>query len=150
MPNKNILNNLQREGLSLASTKSRALSFIVDDLIVSSILVAGFSSHFTGISTLEEALIVSRKLLAFKVILSFFYQFVFIHLYAATPGKIWQKIIVVQEDDFYKPSLARSAIRAATRTVSEIIFFYGFITAFLSPLKKTWHDYAGKTIVINA
>ena len=41
-------------------------------------------------------------------------------------------------------------IRAVMRVVSEILFYFGFVVAFFSPLKLTWHDKFAKTLVVDA
>jgi uncharacterized RDD family membrane protein YckC len=60
------------------------------------------------------------------------------------------KIKVVDHDYFDIPGWSASLIRAIMRVVSEILFYFGFIVAFFSPLRRTWHDKFAKTLVVDA
>ncbi|MGP1561539.1 MAG: RDD family protein [Helicobacteraceae bacterium] len=150
MDKNRIIENLQREDLSLASAKSRLLAFVADDFILSMIMFVGFYQDLGAATNMQDLTEILTGLLVYRILLEFFYHTIFVHLYGATPGKMWQKIIVVQADDFFKPALTKALLRSAVRIVSEKLLFYGFIFAFFSPLKQTWHDLASGTIVINA
>ena len=82
--------------------------------------------------------------------LKFIYQTFFIWYYGATVGKIVAKIKVIDYYNFGKVSFTNSVIRSAARIISEMAMFVGFLFAFFTESKQTFHDKLGKTLVVNA
>lgn len=142
-------NNLVREGLSLAPVSKRLKAFIVDELLISALVLVAFWDSLASASSVTESAQAVNSLFMVIITLKVAYQGIFTFMYGATLGKIWQRIMIVNEDDFYKPNLTISLIRSFTRVFSEWFMYAGFAWAYVSPAKQTWHDKLGKTIVID-
>ena len=142
-------NDLARENLTLASISSRTKAFVIDELLISALVMIAFWDKISSSASIEESIAAVNSLFMVIVMLKIVYQAVFVYMYGATLGKIWQKIMVVQISDFYKPSLPVSVNRAIVRIFSEWFFYLGFVWAFLNDSRQTWHDKVGKTIVID-
>ena len=83
------------------------------------------------------------------IALKFLYHTFFIWYYGATVGKIITKIKVINYDDYGRVSFLNSVIRSASRILSEMFFYVGFIVAYLNDAKQTFHDKTGRTLVVN-
>jgi uncharacterized RDD family membrane protein YckC len=142
-------NDLARESLSLASTSSRGKAFILDELLISTLVMIAFWDKISGAVSITESIEAVNSLFMVIVVLKIAYQSVFVYMYGATLGKIWQKIMVVEVRDFYRPSLLVAINKAIIRIFSEWVMYFGFIWAYMNDNKQTWHDKVGKTIVID-
>lgn len=58
------------------------------------------------------------------------------------------KIVIVDEALLDKPNVLQSGLRALVRLFSENAFMLGFAWALANEERKTWHDLATKTVVI--
>jgi len=141
---------MDTENLQLASTKSRLIAFVIDDL---SITLVVFLLLWDKINLangdLVSIMIIMNEAFLQIITLKFLYQTFFIWYYGATIGKIVTKIKVIDFDNFGKVSLVNSAIRAFGRIISESIFYIGFLIAFYTKSRQTLHDKFGKTLVVN-
>lgn len=138
--------------LQLASLRRRGLAFVIDDLLVTFITIVIFwdalmraSSDANSMMTLMQV-----ELVMPLITLKFFYQFVFVWYYGATVGKMIMKIRVIDSEHWGRVSIISSAFRAVGRVVSEMFFYIGFAIGFFNEGRKTFHDFAGKTLVVNA
>lgn len=138
--------------LQLASLRRRGLAFVIDDLLVTFITIVIFwdalmraSSDANSMMTLMQV-----ELVMPLITLKFFYQFVFVWYYGATVGKMIMKIRVIDSEYWGRVSIISSAFRAVGRVVSEMFFYIGFAIGFFNEGRKTFHDFAGKTLVVNA
>ena len=140
-------NNLQ-----LASMRSRAFAFVIDDLLVTAIIMIIFWESIVALSSDIEAMMFLMKtdlvmpLIALKVI----YHTFFVWYYGATVGKIIAKIRVIDVNSWGKVSLFSSFLRSIGRIFSEMFFYAGFLIGFFNEGRKTFHDITGKTLVVNA
>ena len=140
-------NNLQ-----LASMRSRAFAFVIDDLLVTTIIMIIFWESIVALSSDIEAMMFLMKtdlvmpLIALKVI----YHTFFVWYYGATVGKIIAKIRVIDVNSWGKVSLFSSFLRSIGRIFSEMFFYAGFLIGFFNEGRKTFHDITGKTLVVNA
>ena len=140
-------NNLQ-----LASMRSRAFAFVIDDLLVTAIIMIIFWESIVALSSDMEAMMFLMKtdlvmpLIALKVI----YHTFFVWYYGATVGKIIAKIRVIDVNSWGKVSLFSSFLRSIGRIFSEMFFYAGFLIGFFNEGRKTFHDITGKTLVVNA
>ena len=138
-------NNLQ-----LASMRSRAFAFVIDDLLVTAIIMIIFWESIVALSSDIEAMMFLMKtdlvmpLIALKVI----YHTFFVWYYGATVGKIIAKIRVIDVNSWGKVSLFSSFLRSIGRIFSEMFFYAGFLIGFFNEGRKTFHDITGKTLVI--
>ncbi len=138
------------DNLELASIRLRLKAFVIDDL---SITLVVFLLLWDKISLangdLVSIMIIMNEAFLQIIVLKFLYQTFFIWYYGATIGKIIAKIKVIDFDHFGKVSLINSAVRSFGRIISESFFYLGFIIAFYTDSKQTFHDKFGKTLVVN-
>lgn len=149
MDNKQV--EINQDDLELASMKSRTTAFIIDDLSITLLVaimlwdtISKAGGDFIAIMSIMNAAF-------FQIVfIKFIYQTFFVWYYGATIGKLVVKIRVIDFDDFGKVTLINSAVRSAGRIISEMLFYIGFIIAFFTDSRQTFHDKFGKTLVVNA
>ena len=144
---QNNSNNLQ-----LASMRSRALAYIIDDLLVTLIIIMIFWESIYAISEDTEALmyLLKAELVTPLIILKIIYHTFFFFFFGATIGKIVSKIRVIDVNEWGRLSIYSSFLRAVGRIFSEMFFYVGFLIGFFNDGRKTFHDITGKTLVVNA
>lgn len=138
--------------LQLASMRSRAFAFVIDDLIVTFLImfvywdtiIVASSDTQNLISLMQTSLVL--PLIALKVI----YHTFFVWYYGATIGKKVAKIRVIDDLHWGRVSFISSFFRAIGRVASEMLFYIGFLIGFFNDGRKTFHDFSGKTLVVNA
>lgn len=139
------------ENLQLASIRSRTLAFVIDDFLVTFIIVFIYWSNLNSSgSDLASMLMVMNDFIWQVLILKFIYQTFFVWYYGATVGKIITKIRVVDYYHFGKVSIFTAMTRSILRIISEMFFYIGFIFAFFNDGRQTFHDKIGRTLVVNA
>jgi uncharacterized RDD family membrane protein YckC len=138
-----------REGFSFAPMWKRAIAYTIDEIIITTLIIMGFSSAFEGLSTPAQVIVVINKIILFILLLKVLYHWIFVYLYGATVGKLAVRIRVVDEGLMDNPTLTNSLIRAGMRLVSEGMFYVGFLWGAFSKTRQTWHDISAKTLVIN-
>jgi uncharacterized RDD family membrane protein YckC len=151
MPSKEDIElELNREGMNIAPFSKRAFSAIIDELLIS--LLVLFGSWNTLVSQPDtSALIAVLNGMFFMIIgLKIVYQTAFVTMYGATVGKILMKIRVIDAATKSHPTPFISFQRALVRILSESMFYVGFLWAFSGVLRQTWHDLVAKTVVIDA
>ncbi len=156
------------QDLKIAPMYKRILAFTIDDLIIMSVFMIvfvnmnfDFSTDIENLMMLQgqneafqiaseeffkkfsQALIESSKV---AIIVSFLYQFLFIWMFGCTIGKFFCKIKCV-EFDGQKPNCATSILRSFIRIFSAF-FYLGYIVAFFTSFKQTFHDFIAKTLVV--
>ena len=138
--------------LQLASMRSRALAYMIDDFLVTIIVMIAFWQNIVTLSNDPDAMMefIKNDLVLPLIILKIIYQTFFIWYYGATIGKIVAKIRVIDANELSRVSVFNSFLRAVGRIVSEMFFYIGFIIGFLNNGRKTFHDITGKTLVVNA
>ena len=144
---QNNSNNLQ-----LASMRSRALAYIIDDLLVTLIIIMIFWESIYAISEDTDALmyLLKAELVTPLIILKIIYHTFFVWYFGATIGKIVAKIRVIDANEWGRVSIFSSFLRAVGRIFSEMFFYVGFLIGFFNDGRKTFHDITGKTLVVNA
>ena len=144
---QNNSNNLQ-----LASMRSRALAYIIDDLLVTLIIIMIFWESIYAISEDTEALmyLLKAELVTPLIILKIIYHTFFVWYFGATIGKIVAKIRVIDANEWGRVSIFSSFLSAVGRIFSEMFFYVGFLIGFFNDGRKTFHDITGKTLVVNA
>lgn len=141
--------DLTREGLSIAGTSKRIKAYAIDELLITLIIIIAFWDSFANEEDIETVIRTINSLFWVVLGLKVIYQTLFVYLYGATIGKIVTRCMVVGYDDFAKPTLLASFMRANGRIASEMIFYIGFIWAFLNEERQTWHDKLAKTLVLD-
>ncbi|MCT7576026.1 RDD family protein [Aliarcobacter butzleri] len=132
--------------------RSRAFAYIIDDLIITIIVMAIFWDRIMSVSHDSEAMIylMQTELVTPLFILKIVYQTFFVWYYGATIGKIIVKIRVIDANHWGRVSMFASLLRAVGRVFSEMFFYIGFLIGFFNDGRKTFHDFTGKTLVVNA
>jgi uncharacterized RDD family membrane protein YckC len=148
--NENIENLLHREHLTLSSIKKRALAFFIDEMLLSILLVIAMSDSFANAATMEEIIILTNTYVMQYIMMKIVYQTFFVMQYGATLGKLAVKIRVIEIATLANPTLLVSLNRAIFRIISEMLFYLGFLWAFMDPARQAWHDKTAKTLVVDA
>lgn len=138
--------------LQLASLRSRATAFVIDDLLVTAIIIIIFWDNIMAVSHDVNAMMLFMKteLVMPLIFLKFVYQALFTWYYGATVGKIVAKIKVIDSDTWGRVTPFSAIIRSLGRIFSEMFFYIGFLIGFFNDGRKTFHDFTGKTLVVNA
>jgi len=138
--------------LQLASLRSRATAFVIDDLLVTAIILIIFWENIMAVSHDVNAMMFFMKtdLVMPLIFLKFVYQALFTWYYGATVGKIVTKIRVIDANNWGRVSIFSAILRSIGRIFSEMFFYVGFLIGFFNDGRKTFHDFTGKTLVVNA
>ncbi len=142
-------NILHREGLELAEIKKRSMAFVIDEMLLSFLLIFAIWDSFISATTMEDIIIVTNMFVLEYMSMKIFYQAFFTMQYGASLGKIVMKIRVIEIKTLDKPNVLSSLNRAIFRIVSEMFFYLGFLWGMLNPSKQTWHDKTAQTLVVN-
>lgn len=149
MPDE-IIERLEREHLYLAPIKKRAVAALIDELLLSFILMFVLWDTLSQAQTLEEMIMFTNAFVLEFMAIKIIYQALFTWQYGATIGKIMMKIRIIELSTLGTPSLAVAFNRAIFRIISEMIFYLGYLWGMLDPLRQTWHDKTARTVVIDA
>jgi uncharacterized RDD family membrane protein YckC len=143
---QNNTNNLQ-----LASMRSRAFAYVIDDLLVTLIIMIIFWENIYAVSNDPDALmyLMKAELVMPLIVLKVIYHTFFVWNYGATIGKIVAKIRVIDASHWGRVTIFSSFLRAVGRIFSEMFFYVGFLIGFFNDGRKTFHDITGKTLVVN-
>ncbi len=147
--NEKIEKQLDKEKLTLATITKRGFAFFLDEFIISSLFYIIFANRLSSAESMEILIALINMLFLQVILLKIIYHTFFVWMYGATPGKMLLKIKIVSIEDFEKPNMINSFIRATVRIVSEMIFYLGFLWAIFDSVNQTWHDKAAKTVVVN-
>ena len=137
--------------LQLASMRSRAFAYVIDDLLVTIIIMAIYWDNIVSVSHDMDAMMYLMKtdLVMPLIILKVIYQTFFVWYYGATVGKIVAKIRVIDANHWGRVSIFSAFLRAVGRIFSEMFFYIGFLIGFFNEGRKTFHDITGRTLVVN-
>lgn len=140
------------DNLQLASMRSRALAYVIDDLLVTIIIIMIFWESISALSHDMDAMtyLLKAELVTPLIFLKVIYHTFFVWYYGATIGKIVVKIRVIDANEWGRVSMFSSFLRAVGRIFSEMFFYIGFLIGFFNDGRKTFHDFTGKTLVVNA
>ena len=140
------------ENLQLASMRSRALGYVIDDLLVTVIIMAIFWENILAVSHDMNTMMLLMKtdLVMPLLMLKIIYHTFFVWYYGATIGKIIVKIRVIDANSWGRVSMFSSFLRAVGRIFSEMFFYVGFLIGFFNDGRRTFHDITGKSLVVNA
>ncbi|OPX27337.1 MAG: RDD family protein [Campylobacteraceae bacterium 4484_166] len=140
--------NIDISKLSLSTTRKRAMAFVIDDILINIVLIVMFWDMIKG-GTYETVVLVLKEEVYKIIFLKFLYQSIFIWYYGATVGKKIMKIRVITFDTYKNVSLLQSSLRSIGRVLSELYFYLGFLLAFFTASRQTFHDKIGKTLVVD-
>ncbi len=140
---------LEREKVVIAPLKKRALAYVIDDLLVSLLVVAIIWNRIESAENSEILIGVINQAFIEIIVLRIVYQSLFVWYYGATLGKIFLKIKVIDMEYLDRPTPVSSFARASIRALSEVLFYFGFIFAFFDKNRLTLHDRVSKTLVVD-
>ena len=143
-------NQMDINNFQLATISSRIKAFIIDDILITLLVLLIFWETIAGSSDLSTVLILMNEFVLQVLVLKFIYQTFFVWYYGATIGKIVAKVRVVDFDNLSRISLFQSALRSFGRILSEMFFYIGFIFSFFNDGRQTFHDKISKTLVVDA
>ena len=143
----------------IANIPRRAIAFVIDDIVVSVFFVVIFYDQImmlmSEVSLDDQATVEAMNVFVEQNILVFFMIKIFYHTVLVwqsgmTLGKYIAKIKVIDYQTEYTPSFVKALLRALARVPSELFFYVGFVLAFFTPLRHTFHDKISSCVVINA
>ncbi|NPA82799.1 MAG: RDD family protein [Epsilonproteobacteria bacterium] len=143
------LDRLESEGIKLAPLDRRGWAFFVDELIVSVIFFIIFWDAIFIFKTPDQVVEAINSLVVYLLFIKIIYHTFFVWYQGASPGKMLLKMEVIQESDFENPGFLVSLNRAIGRVISEMLFYLGFVWAFLDPKRQAWHDKLARTLVVD-
>lgn len=144
------MSELNNSNLELASLRSRALAFVIDDLLITFLIVIVFwDTIVTTTNDPAVVLAIMNQFLWPVLFVKFVYHSFFVWYYGATVGKIIVKIKVIDYNHLGRVSLLNSMFRSAGRILSEMFFYIGFLLGFFSEGRQTFHDKIGRTLVVD-
>ncbi len=146
------MDNTNSDNFQLATFTSRAMAFVIDDLLVTFIIIAIFWDKITGMGNNVDGMVYLMKveIVVPLITLKVLYHTFFVWYYGATVGKIITKIRVVDFNTLDRVGLVTSLLRAIGRVISEWFLYIGFLVAFFTDGRRSFHDFTGKTLVVNA
>lgn len=148
--NDEIAEILQRENLTLAPVQKRAVAMMIDELLLSLLLMLVLWDAFAGANGIEEIIGLTNAFILEFMAIKIVYQTFFVYQYGATLGKIVIKIQVLEISTLSSPSIISAFNRAVFRVISEMFFYLGFIWGMMDPNNQTWHDKSARTLVVDA
>ena len=141
---------LEREQLRIATIKKRAVATLIDELLLSFLLIIILWDSLNQVETLEEIIMLTNAFVLEFMAMKIIYQTFFTMQYGATLGKIVMKIRIIELSTLGTPMILSAFNRAVFRVVSEMIFYLGFLWGMMDPLRQTWHDKTARTVVVDA
>ncbi|RXK00880.1 RDD family protein [Arcobacter sp. CECT 8986] len=143
-------NNTNNTDLQLASIRSRALAYVIDDLLITFLVLIVFWDVIKAAGDdITLAISITNQFVWPILFIKFIYQTFFTWYYGATVGKFILKIRVIDYNDFGRVSFVSAIFRSLGRILSEMFFYLGFILGFFDQGKQTFHDKIGRTLVVN-
>ena len=144
-----IESRLHREQIELASINKRSVAYAIDEILVSLLFAIIVWDQLKVIKTPEAMMAYSSSLFVYIMSVKIIYQSVFVYMYGASLGKLAMKIRVIESKYLGLPTLKQAILRAIMRVIGEMVFYFGYIVAFFSPIRLTWHDRIATTLVID-
>ena len=126
------------------------MAFFIDEMLLSFLLIFALWDSFSQAKTMEAMINLTNSFVLEYMMMKIIYQAFFVMQYGATIGKIAMKIRVVEIKTLDNPNVISSLNRAIFRVISEMLFYLGFLWGMMDPLRRTWHDFTAKTLVVNA
>ena len=141
---------LQAEKIELSPISKRFFAAALDEILIAIVFLFVIYDQLQGLSDPDDIVALVNSFTLEYMFIKILYQTGFVAQYGATIGKIALKIRVINQDDFEKPGFASALNRSIFRIISESVFWLGYIWAFYTHNRETWHDKTAKTLVVNA
>jgi len=133
----------------LAPFGKRILAYAIDDLLISILFIIMLWGPIKSSTSVEEVAAIINSVWLFMVMTQIIYHTFFVWQYGASLGKIAMGIEVVESNGYTKPRFSVAFNRAIFRIVSGMIFYLGFVWAFIDPKRQTLHDKTASTLVVS-
>ena len=133
--------------LSLATNGRRILSCGIDEMVLAILFFLIYMGEFSKAANQEQLQSIMMNFIVQYYIIKVLYHTLFVYFYGATLGKFVCKIRCINQDALV-PNFYESLMRAVVRIISEFAFYLGFVWAFFSEFKQTWHDKFATTLVV--
>lgn len=143
---EHIAQTIERENLTLAPFSKRIWAFLIDSVLLGTLLAIITLPNAQALQSPQDYML-SLVLQAYAI--DIIYQTIFTYKYGATLGKIVCKIQVIDTGLLDTPNLSKSILRSVLRALSQTLYYIPFLFAFGDSLRRTLHDRASRTIVIN-
>jgi len=141
---------LSREEKEIATLFQRITSMMIDDFLISFLIIVAFYEKFISIKTYEEMVLLTDSLFFYIFLAYTLYHWIFIAIYGKTIGKIIMKIEIVDIQTLDKPNFLIAFLRSVVRNFDEMFFYLGMAYAIFDPYNRTIHDIVGKCIAIKS
>ncbi|WP_104721244.1 RDD family protein [Helicobacter mesocricetorum] len=140
---------LAREELQIAPLWKRFVAFVIDELLISMIILGiAWEEISQNSQDIEIALEIVSDYTFSMFIIAIVYHWLFVKFYGATIGKMVVKIKVVEVALLDNPSLMQSFLRSLVRFLSMVLFYIPFLFILNSRVYQALHDRIVNTIVI--
>jgi uncharacterized RDD family membrane protein YckC len=145
---------------NISTISKRTLSFIIDDIVVGIFLIIIFYDQISALGVeaskyqdIEDikALVDNFVINAIPIVLAIkvLYHSLLVWQSGMTIGKYILKIKVIDINSSQTPSFAQAVFRSVMRIVSEMPFYLGFLLAFITPKRQTFHDKVSNCVVVD-
>ena len=141
---------LHRESIVLAAIKKRAVAFVIDETLLSLLLIFALWDAFLNAQTMQEMIELTNSFVLEYMMMKFIYQGFFVMQYGATLGKMAMKIRIIEIKTMANQNVLVSLNRSSVRVLSETLLYLGFLWGMLDPSRQAWHDKTAKTLVVDA
>lgn len=140
---------LAREEIQVAALWKRVVAHIIDDLLVSMVIVGMYWESITQNADNPEVVlnIISSSWLILYVV-RIVYHWFFVRYYGATIGKIVVKIKVIETELLDNPNAKQALVRSLLRALSEFLMYLPFLYILTNSLRLALHDRVANTIVV--
>jgi uncharacterized RDD family membrane protein YckC len=147
--NDEVKRRLSSAGLELATIQKRAFAFFIDELLLAFLFLFIIYDQIAAVGDPDAVVALINTFTFEYMLIKIFYQTLFVYFYGATLGKILMKIQSVDAVTLQRPIFGSALNRSVFRIISEMIFYLGFIWAFYSNNRQSWHDKTARTLVVN-
>ncbi len=149
MKSEKIEEILAREEIETAALWKRLIAHIIDDLLVSMVIIGMYWERIAqNIHNPEVVLSVISSSWLVLYVIRIVYHWVFVRYYGATIGKIVVKIKVIEVELLDNPSTKQAFLRSLLRVLSEFLMYIPFLYILTNPLRQGLHDRVANTIVV--
>lgn len=140
---------LAREEIQTAALWKRIVAHIIDDLLVSMVIIGMYWDGIVQNAGNPEVVlgIISNSWMILYVV-RIVYHWLFVRYYGATIGKIVVKIKVIEVGLLDNPSTKQALVRSLLRTLSEFLMYLPFLYILTNALRLGLHDKMANTIVV--
>jgi len=141
---------LDKADINIAPLSKRVYAAVIDELLIAMLFLFVIFDQLAGITDPDDIVVFVNSFTLEYMFIKILYQSAFVMLYGATIGKIALKIKVIEQESLNTPRLSSALNRSIFRIISESVFWIGYIWAFYTKNRETWHDKTARTLVVDA